>query len=67
MKGNRYLIFGVIFLAVGITMLMNNGSRVMAYGDFALAIAFFALSTRGKKPGDDPGDGDQPEDDSKDE
>ena len=54
MKGNKYLILGIVFLAIGITMLMTGAvSRTMAYGDFVLAAAFFALSTRaGKKPDD---------------
>lgn len=54
MKGNKYLILGIVFLAIGITMLMTGAvSRTMAYGDFVLAAAFFALSIRtGKKPED---------------
>ncbi|MCR5229412.1 MAG: hypothetical protein K6D03_04730 [Solobacterium sp.] len=51
MKGNAntYLILGVVFLAVGITMIMTGSvSRTMAYGDIVLALAFFALSARAK-------------------
>lgn len=51
MKGNAktYLILGVVFLAVGITMLMTGAvSRTIAYGDFVIALVFFALSTRAK-------------------
>lgn len=51
MKGNAntYLILGVVFLAVGITMIMTGAvSRTIAYGDIVLAIAFFALSARAK-------------------
>ena len=63
MKGNRYLIFGIIFLAIGITMLMSGGSRPMVYGDFVLAFAFFALSGREqKKNKDDQKDEDNPDD-----
>ena len=54
MSGKKYLIFGVIFLAIGITMLMTgSGSRTMAYGDFVLAFAFFALSKRADKRTED--------------
>ena len=54
MKGKTYLILGIVFLAVGIIMLMTGAvSKTMAYGDFVLAIAFFALSTRGNKKSDD--------------
>ncbi len=51
MKGNAktYLILGIVFLAVGITMIMTNAvSRTMAYGDIVLALAFFVLSARAK-------------------
>lgn len=48
------LIFGVIFLVIGITMLMTGAvSRTMAYGDIVLALVFFAMSARGKKNADD--------------
>jgi hypothetical protein len=54
MKGNKYLIFGIVFLAIGVTMLMTGAvSRTMAYGDLVLAAAFFALSTRAGKKSDD--------------
>ena len=53
-KAKRYLILGIVFLAIGITMLMNGGiSRTIAYGDFVLAFAFFALSLRKGKDDDD--------------
>lgn len=52
-KTKRYLILGIVFLAVGITMLMTGAvSRTMAYGDFVLAIVFFGLSARAKKQSD---------------
>lgn len=65
MKGNakRYLILGVIFLAIGITALMTGSvSRTFAYGDFVIAFAFFAMSARESKNAD-PDDG---KDDNKD-
>lgn len=49
MKSNvkTYLILGVVFLSVGITMLMTGAvSRTIAYGDFVIAFVFFALSHR---------------------
>ena len=53
-----YLILGIVFLAIGITLIMtNSGSRVMAYGDIVLAIVFFVFSKRAQK---------EPEDDKKD-
>ena len=52
-KTKRYLILGIVFLAVGITMLMTGAvSRTMAYGDFVFAIVFFGLSARAKKQSD---------------
>ena len=46
-KANKYLIFGVVFLAIGITMLMTKSvSRPIAYGDLVLAAAFFTMSMR---------------------
>lgn len=64
MSGKKYLIFGVIFLAIGITMLMTgSGSRTMAYGDFVLAFAFFAIAVKAdKKNEDDKKDNDHIED-----
>lgn len=57
-EATRYLIFGVVFLAVGITMLMTHAvSSVIAYGDLVLAAVFFAFSARaGKTSGDDKKD-----------
>ena len=57
-KVKRYLIFGILFLAIGITMMMTGAvSRTMAYGDFVLAMVFFAFSAREKKKsGDDKKD-----------
>ena len=53
-KANRYLIFGVVFLTVGITMLMTGSvSRPIAYGDFVIAFAFFAMSAHASKQSDD--------------
>ena len=53
-RGKWYLILGIVFLVVGITMLMTGAvSRTMAYGDFVLAIVFFGLSLRAKKQSDD--------------
>ena len=66
MKGNKYLIFGIVFLAIGITMLMTGAvSKVMAYGDFVIAAAFFALSTRANKQPDDKKDEEKQGDDKK--
>lgn len=49
-KAKSYLILGVVFLAIGVTMFMSGSvSRTMAYGDFALAFVFLAASTREKK------------------
>jgi len=48
-KHKTYLILGVVFLALGITMLMTGAvSRPIAYGDIVLAIAFFVLSNQAK-------------------
>jgi hypothetical protein len=69
MSGKKYLIFGVIFLAIGITMLMTgSGFRTMAYGDFVLAFAFFALSLKAdKKTEDDKKDSEESDENEKDE
>ena len=60
MKDNAkaYLILGIVFLAIGITMIMTDTvSRTMAYGDIVIAIVFLRLSTKaGKAPKDDPND-----------
>ena len=66
-EAKKYLILGIVFLVVGITMLMTGAvSRTMAYGDFVLAFAFFALSAKaGKKSEDDKKDEGQPEEDKK--
>ena len=56
MNGNArtYLILGIVFLAVGITMLMTGAvSRTIAYGDFVLAFVFLGMSARGNKKSDD--------------
>ncbi len=57
-EASRYLIFGVVFLAVGITMLMTHAvSSVIAYGDLVLAVVFFVFSARaGKASNDDKKD-----------
>lgn len=57
-EATRYLILGVVFLAVGITMLMTHAvSSVIAYGDIVLAIVFFVFSARaGKTSKDDKKD-----------
>ena len=48
-NNKNYLIFGIVFLAIGITLLMTKTlSRTMAIGDLVIAFAFFALSTREK-------------------
>lgn len=53
-KTKRYLILGIVFLSVGITMLMTGAvSRTMAYGDFVFAIIFFGMSARASKQSDD--------------
>ena len=52
-KANTYLILGIVFLAVGITMLITGAvSRPIAYGDFVLALAFFGRSVRESKKED---------------
>lgn len=58
MNINTFFILGIVFLAVGITMLLTGAvSKTMAYGDFALACVFFALSIHeNKKSGDDKKD-----------
>ena len=57
-KAKRYLIFGIVFLAIGITMLMSGAvSRTMAYGDFVLAVVFFGMAARANKQSDDDGSG----------
>ncbi len=49
-KANMFLILGIVFLAVGITMLMTGSvSRTIAYGDFVLAFVFLGISARKKK------------------
>ncbi len=57
-EAGRYLMFGVVFLAVGITMLMTHAvSSVIAYGDLVLAVVFFVFSARaGKTSSDDKKD-----------
>ena len=58
-KAKRYLIIGVVILAVGITMLMTGAvSRPIAYGDFVVAFVFLAMSSHANK---------QPDDDKKEE
>ena len=53
-RGRTYLILGIVFLAMGITMLMTGAvSRPIAYGDFVLAFVFFAYSARESKKSDD--------------
>ena len=61
-RAKTHLILGIVFLVIGITLLMTGTlSKTMAYGDFVLAIAFFALSAReSKKPAGEKKD-DQPE------
>ena len=54
MKGNsnKYLILGIVVLAVGITMLITKAvSRPVACGDIVLAFLFFAMAMR-KDSGD---------------
>ena len=44
---NKYLIIGIVLLAVGMTMLMMGAvSRPIAYGVLAAAFVFFALAMR---------------------
>ena len=53
-QAKRYLVFGIIFLVLGIIMLVTGAvSKTMAYGDFVLAFAFFALSMRAKNAAKD--------------
>ncbi|MBR3365255.1 MAG: hypothetical protein IKG53_10335 [Solobacterium sp.] len=48
-EGKKYLILGVVFLAIGITMLMTGMvSKPLAYGDIVLACVFFAFAARAK-------------------
>ncbi|MBR3202282.1 MAG: hypothetical protein IKF60_01710 [Solobacterium sp.] len=50
MNAKTYLILGVVFLAVGITMLLMHAvSPAIAYGIIAAAAVFFWLSTRNEK------------------
>ena len=52
-KAQTYLILGVVFLAVGITMLMTGAvSRTIAYGDFVLAFVFFGAARHKSKNSD---------------
>ncbi|MBQ3370456.1 MAG: hypothetical protein IJG48_05480 [Mogibacterium sp.] len=56
-KAKRYLIFGIVFLAIGITALMTGSvSRTIAYGDFVIACVFLAWSVRENKKSDDDKD-----------
>ena len=44
---NKYLIIGIVLLAVGLTMLMQSAvSKPVVYGILVAAIVFFALSMR---------------------
>ena len=53
-KAKKYLILGVVFLVVGITMIMTHAvSSPIAFGDFVFAIVFFILSSRENKKSDD--------------
>ena len=53
-KAKKYLILGVVFLVVGITMIMTHAvSSPIAFGDFVLATVFFILSSRESKKSDD--------------
>ena len=46
-NANKYLVIGIVLLAVGLTMLMTGAvSKPIAYGDFAAAIVFFVLALR---------------------
>ncbi|MBQ6439174.1 MAG: hypothetical protein IJJ06_03415 [Mogibacterium sp.] len=68
MSGKYYLILGIVFLAIGITMLMTGAvSRTMAYGDLVLAAVFFGYSVRENKKSGGKKDEKKPDDDSKDE
>ena len=64
MNGKTHLVLGIVFLAIGVTMLMTGAvSRVMAYGDLVFAAVFFALATKDKKGSeDDSKDGKKPDD-----
>ena len=53
-EAKKYLILGIVFLVVGITMLMTGAvSRAIAYGDFVLAIVFLGISRQKSKNSDD--------------
>ncbi len=46
-KSNKYLILGIVFLSIGITMLMTKAvSSPIAYAGLALAFTFFEMSMR---------------------
>ena len=64
MSAKTYLILGIVFLAVGITMLMTGAvSKTMAYGDIVFAAVFFALSTKANKESADKKDEEKQNDD----
>ena len=45
---------GIVFIAIGVTFLISGSiSRVIAYGDFVVAAAFFVLAIRESKNSDD--------------
>ncbi|MBO6047210.1 MAG: hypothetical protein J6P61_05570 [Erysipelotrichaceae bacterium] len=50
-KARSYLVLGVIFLLIGFFMILNNASRVLAYGDMVIGFCFLALSNREKRNG----------------
>ncbi len=53
-KAQTYLILGIVFLVVGITMLMTGAvSRTIAYGDFVLAFVFFGAARHKSKKSDE--------------
>ena len=53
-NGKTYLILGVVFLAIGITMLMTGAvSKTMAYGDLVFAAVFFVFASRAKEGPED--------------
>ncbi len=60
-KARQYLLLGILFLLVGMTMLLSGTvSRTIAYGDFVFALVFFAMCAKARKKSDDDTDEQRP-------
>ena len=60
-KARQYLLLGILVLIVGMMMLLSGSvSRTIAYGDFAFALVFFAMSAKARKKSDDDTDEQRP-------